>query len=168
MKIDPRPPLLIEVRGMQPAPQGSKVAIPRRGKRGGFFLKESCDSLPAWRRLVADATADEVRAYGMIYGPVIATFEFAMLRPKYHFRTNGELKSNAPMFHSTMPDLSKLVRSTEEELSKRLIEDDARIAIISAFKRYCDVGEQPGVIMTIQAAGSRHAPDRLLDEPANS
>jgi len=85
----------------------------------------------------------------MIVGPVCAHFEFRFARPKSHFTGRGELKVTAPIYHCSRPDLSKLVRATEEELTGRGIEDDARISVIACSKTYCSDPREAGVTITV-------------------
>lgn len=141
------PPLVVAIRGVIPAPQGSKTAVGRT-RDGRAILKETSKRLPSWRAQIKAAALDLDAE--MLLGPVCCHFEFLFDRPKCHFTSKGELKPGAPSWHSFKPDLSKLIRSSEEELSKLLIEDDCRIAMIVAEKRYCSPGETCGVVISVQ------------------
>jgi Holliday junction resolvase RusA-like endonuclease len=154
-----REPITFSVTGMEPAPQGSKV--PFKTRSGKLRTRESSAALRPWRRLVLQA-ALATRAR-MMPGAVSIHFEFLFQRPKFHFSKAGELRPTAPAHHCVMPDASKLARSTEEELSKRLIEDDSRIAILVASKRYCVPGESPGAVVTIVKL-----PDTVAEQLAQS
>jgi Holliday junction resolvase RusA-like endonuclease len=48
-----------------------------------------------------------------------------------------------------MPDLTKLMRSTEDALTGILWVDDARITDQHARKRYCEPGQAPGAQISI-------------------
>ena len=137
-------PIVIDVRGMAPAPQGSKRHV------GRGVMIESCKQVKPWRTLVTQ-TAVEVGA-SPIKGAVTMDVEFIFPRPKSHFRANGDIKPNAPYLHSVKPDVSKLIRSTEDALSAVAFEDDARIGQTFAIKRYAGDGELPGAVIVVSPA----------------
>ena len=129
------------VEGMTPAPQGSKRHV------GNGVMLESCKRVKPWRLLVAEAA---VRAgVPLLRGPVTMSVVFLFARPMGHFRRNGSLKPSAPIHHAAKPDGSKLIRSTEDALSKLVYEDDSRIVTGTWHKRYCVDNERPGAIITI-------------------
>ena len=129
------------VEGMTPAPQGSKSHV------GNGVMVESCKRVRPWRLLVAEAA---VRAgVPLLRGPVSMSAVFLFARPMGHFRKDGSLKPSAPRHHAVKPDGSKLIRSTEDALSKLLFEDDSRIVTGSWYKRYCVEGERPGAVITV-------------------
>lgn len=119
----------------RPAPQGSKRAV-----RPGVMVEMSRYVKP-WRR---DVEAAGKAAVGMEWTPLdgalLLDVTFVQLRPK-----------SAPKdrVHPTVaPDLSKLVRSTEDALTTAgIIRDDARITDLHAYKRYDDWS---GAIITIR------------------
>ena len=134
----------IEVRGMIPAPQGSKRHV------GNGVMIENCAKVKPWRNLVAEA-AVQAGAYPLM-GPISFDAEFIFPRPKSHYRTGSlsdQLRADAPYLHSVKPDVSKLQRSTEDALSGVAFQDDARIAQASLTKRYADEGELPGAVIVI-------------------
>lgn len=84
----------------------------------------------------------------MIRGPLSMSVVFLFERPKGHWGKRGLLPS-APVFHAVKPDVSKLLRSTEDALTAILYEDDARIVMTTGSKRFCVGTEQPGAIITL-------------------
>jgi crossover junction endodeoxyribonuclease RusA len=129
------------VEGMTAAPQGSKRHV------GNGVMLESCKRVKPWRLLVAEAA---VRAgVPLIRGPVTMSVVFLFARPMGHFRKDESLKPSAPKHHAVRPDGSKLIRSTEDALSKLLYEDDSRIVTGTWHKRYCVEGERPGAVITV-------------------
>ena len=136
-----------EVRGFIPAPQGSKRHV------GNGVMIESCKTVKPWRQAVTHA-AVEAGSYPL-QGTVQMDAEFIFPRPKSHYRTGKNshlLKDDAPYLHSVKPDLSKLIRSTEDALSGVAFADDARIAHCFAIKRYAEDGELPGAVIVISRA----------------
>lgn len=67
----------------------------------------------------------------LIDAPVIATFHYYFGRPKNHYRsgrsTSHLLTSRAPRHHVSFPDLSKLIRCTEDCLSGIVWVDDKQV-----------------------------------------
>jgi crossover junction endodeoxyribonuclease RusA len=133
--------VFFRVEGMEPAPQGSKRHL------GNGVMVENCKRVKPWRLLVADAA---VRAgASMLRGPVAMSAVFLFARPMGHYRKDGSLKPSAPEHHAVKPDGSKLIRSTEDALSRLVFEDDSRIVTGMWHKRYCVGQERPGAIITI-------------------
>tara|TARA_B100000900_G_C20549326_1_gene704046 strand:+ start:318 stop:764 length:447 start_codon:yes stop_codon:yes gene_type:complete len=140
-----------EVRGYIPSPQGSKKHV------GNGIMVEVSPTVKLWRSAVADAAV--LARIKKITGPVIAHMEFVFPRPASHFGTgknSTKLKPQSPKRgHSVRPDLSKLVRSTEDALSGIAYEDDARIVRFSHLeKRYANGDELPGAIIKLWAANN--------------
>ena len=129
------------VAGMAPAPQGSKRHV------GKGVMVESCRMVKPWRYLVSQAAVET--GVAMMRGPVTLSCVFLFARPNGHFRKDGSLKPSAPRWMAVKPDASKLLRSTEDALSKLLYEDDARIVSVTGAKRYVVDGEHPGAIITL-------------------
>jgi crossover junction endodeoxyribonuclease RusA len=139
----------ITVKGL-PAPQGSKVAF-KAPRTGRIVVKESSDAkVKAWRQGVAGAALAAIAGRGLdlpIRRPVRVSIMFALPRPKDHYGTGrnaGQVKPSAPLWPTTYPDLSKLIRSTEDALTTAGIwADDAQVVICVASKDYA--GQVPGL-----------------------
>lgn len=144
----------IKVIGL-PAPQGSKRFVGVRAGRG--IMVESSAKVKPWREAVkwaayeARAVHDMARAEGapvQVPGPVEAVMVFTMPRPK------SAKKGARP---SKKPDLSKLIRSTEDALTDAGVwEDDARVVTCWARKVYPgthpDALDVPGAVIRISEA----------------
>lgn len=123
----------IEVRG-RPAPQGSKKAF-RHKHTGKIITQEMSKYVDPWRSDVRAAAIHFLsrtdRTRFPLDGPLSVDMVFSMPRPKGHYGTGrnaGTLKLSAPLYPQGMPDLSKLVRSTEDALtSAGLWKDDSRV-----------------------------------------
>lgn len=133
----------------QPAPQGSKS----RNRYGAVY--EASANQPAWREAVKTAAMNAARVLRWQTIPrgvpveLWVTFHFA--RPASHYGTgrNGDvLKPNAPTFKASAPDLSKLVRATEDALTDAGIwHDDAQVSVTVADKRYGQPGADVRVVI---------------------
>jgi len=110
-------------------------------------MVESCKQVRPWRYAVTQAAIAANQP--LITGPVGMSVVFLFPRPAGHFRRDGTLKPSAPKHHSTRPDGSKLLRSTEDALTSVCYTDDARIVSSTFLKRYCIGQELPGAIITI-------------------
>src|ERR1700733_10793757 len=117
-----------------PAPQGSKRAFAVRGKGGAptgrvAVIESSHDRVKSWRQAVVDAIEDA--DWLPLAGPVVAQITFFKRRPKSHYRTDrnaGQLRDSAPPRPHGKPDLSKLLRATEDAITDAgLWADDAQV-----------------------------------------
>lgn len=159
----------------RPAPQGSKRHI------GKGIMVESSKAVKPWRDDVKAATENAIRCdcpdnCGSLQpgypldGPLIVRMVFTAARPKSHYRTGRNshlLRDTAPARPHGIPDLSKLIRSTEDALTAAgAWADDARVV---EYERTAKVwaGEDPealdapGVRIAIRTltdtTGDRHA-----------
>ncbi len=145
-------PVVITVHGI-PGPQGSKKAMGTRlTKSGGRtpVLVESSKKVKPWRLNVTAAavTAMETGQYqdlvplrqGLLDGPLAVSMVFTMRE-----QPTGKPSwwpSEAPWSRkllwrpATMPDLSKLARSTEDALTGVVWKDDARVVEYVRLAKY--------------------------------
>lgn len=132
------------VRGI-PVPQGSKSV-----SRSGHLYDANAKTLKPWRKLIAEKIRSEDPDV-VIDAPVKLTVGFCFPRPKSHFNKSG-LKSSAPTYVQTTPDLDKLIRAVGDGVATDagLLKDDSRIVSINAEKHYCDEGSVPGVLILIE------------------
>lgn len=134
-----------------PAPQGSKRFV-GRAKSGRGILLEMSKKVKPWRMCVYHAALIAREGRLPLDGPLVARMIFTLRKP-----------ASAPKRRRTWPDrtpdLSKLVRSTEDALTDAgLITDDARIV---EYDRVAKVfsGEDPealdapGVWIALSAIG---------------
>lgn len=106
------PSITITVLGT-PGPQGSKKQV------GRGVMVESSKKVRPWRAKVEAAARQAAGPqWATLDGPLVAEFVFSLVRGKTVRRAH----------HTTYPDLSKLIRSTEDALTKAGIwADDARV-----------------------------------------
>lgn len=136
----PVPELDIFVPG-RPAPQGSKAY---RGHRGGKpVLQEMSPHVHTWREDVRQACLPLWVGRAPLDGPLVLEVEFVRARP-----ASAPKRRTPPA--STMPDLSKLVRSTEDAITSAGVwVDDARVVRCVSSKRCAEIGEAPGARIRI-------------------
>lgn len=127
-----------------PRPGGSKT--PGMSKSGKMFVRPANKETKIWMAVVSYHARQHYQGE-LLTGVVKASFIFTMKRPKNHYRTNGQLKDWAPLYHASQPDVGKLVRSTEDALSGIIYRDDSQIAVRDEKKIY---GEKTGVEILIQ------------------
>lgn len=109
----------------EPAPQGSKRHV------GGGRMIESSKKVTPWRQDVVAAAREAMagpNGWAALDGPLGVEFTFTLRKP-----------ASAPKKRRTLPDrkpdLSKLIRSTEDALvTAGCIADDARIVVMEARK----------------------------------
>ena len=85
-------------------------------------------------------------------GPLSVSFSFAMPRPGSHYGTGrnaDKLKPSAPAGHTSKPDITKLIRSTEDALKGIAWVDDTQIVSQSAGKMYTN-DRRPGCWIMIR------------------
>lgn len=142
-----------------PAPQGSKRAFV--GKSGkAHVIESSHDRVKTWRAAVIDA-ALSARPAVPLDGPLQASAVFYLARPKSHYRTGrnaGLLRDSAPAHPSGKPDLSKIIRSTEDALTDvGLWADDAQVVAYTTLAKEWADGRRPGALLTVVTLGAESA-----------
>ena len=143
--------LYIDVGG-RPPPHGRKRHV------GKGVLVESSKHVAPWRDAVrTSAVAEMAKAEcPRFVGAVRVSMVFYFDRPRSHYRTgkwSHVLRDDAPSAPATIPDLSKLIRSTEDALTDAGVwEDDARVIEYTAFKMYTVTQSNTGVFTAPGAA----------------
>lgn len=137
----------------RPAPQGSKHARPifkGRGPGKVFTgkvaqVESSKSGVDEWRADVRAACLEVWAGRAPLDGPLELEVEFVRKRPV------GAPKRRTPPA-STAPDLSKLVRSTEDAITSAGVwVDDARVVRTVSSKRVAEIGETPGARIRVRA-----------------
>ena len=127
-----------------PAPQGSKRHL------GNGVMVESCKRVKPWRESVKYCAIQVRGTNAPLDGPLRCTMVFTLPKPR-----------SAPKRRRTWPDkkpdLSKLVRSTEDALTESgIILDDARIVDFGATRKVFpnedpDALDAPGAKIVLEA-----------------
>jgi Holliday junction resolvase RusA-like endonuclease len=132
-----------------PKPGGSKRAFFNK-KTGRAIVVDDCKRNKDWRASVTLAAYEAMNGRQLFPGPLAIEFRFYMPRPKKHYRANGQLKPDAPKYHTHKPDATKLTRSTEDALTGTLWRDDAEIAMQLIYKLY-DQGQGCGCSVVVKS-----------------
>lgn len=150
--------LTIDVDGL-PGPQGSK-SFKGFSKKGRAILTESSKKVKPWRAEVVKAA----RA-AMIDQDWPITTESVSVQMTFWLRRPLSAPKRSRLFHRTYPDLSKLVRATEDALTTAGVwKDDALIMREQTDKRYAvsssltaiyrdDDHEEPGALIVVTTLG---------------
>ena len=148
-----------------PAPQGSKRAFAVRGKGGVptgrvAVIESSHDRVKSWRQAVIDAAVDAGRDTAT--GPLEVELVFYMKQPRSHYRTGRNahlLRDSAPARPDGKPDLSKLLRSTEDALTDAgLWADDAQVVEYSHLAKVWADDRPPGALITVRPTNTTGEP----------
>jgi len=146
----------------EPAPAGSKRAIPIYNRHTGKFVVDKAGrpvigvtdaskrSRP-WKDRIS-ALAAEAWKGPLLDEPIALTLRFIMPRPGTHFGSRrGEkyLKQCAPTWHSISPDLDKLARAAADAMTGVVFRDDCLIVAQIVTKFY---GDRPGVQIRVAPA----------------
>lgn len=116
-----------------PGPQGSKRFLGVQGGKGRMI--ESSKKVAPWRESVMWAAKAALGPEPMFDGPLRVTMVFTVAKPK----SAPKRKRTWPM---SVPDGSKLVRSTEDALTAcGFWRDDARVVECMYSKRYPGEGD---------------------------
>src|SRR5262245_48632931 len=143
-----KPAIWIRVFG-EPKPQPRPRAFGR--KIGKQFVVRAYDPKTAegWKSLIAQA-AEKVLPKTPLSGPIRMHASFIFARPKSHFRSNGQLKASAPVWHTSTPDRDNLEKAVSDALTHiGFWEDDSRVCAGEVMKRYAKIDERPGAILLI-------------------
>jgi crossover junction endodeoxyribonuclease RusA len=123
----------------RPAPQGSKRAVGRR-RNGSAILIEMSPHVKPWREAVKEAGLE---AYT---GPPIEVA--VILNVTFTIKAPAKMPKGR-IFPTTTPDLSKMIRSTEDAITDAGIwRDDALVVVCSAQKLY------PGQVGALDRPGA--------------
>jgi Holliday junction resolvase RusA-like endonuclease len=130
-----------------PAPQGSKRFVGIHGGRGQMI--ESSKKVAPWRESVKWAALEVRRGSPPLDGPLVVRMVFTVAKPKSAPKTRTT-------YPDRQPDLSKLIRSTEDALTQAGIwADDARVVeyerAVKVFPREDpEALDAPGAIIEIR------------------
>lgn len=116
---------------------------PRFSRTGRVYNPNKCDQ----RQFAANV--EQYKPQTPLSGAIRITLKYVFKRPKSHFgtgRNSAILKSSAPRFHTTKPDVDNLVKFTLDAMNGVFFMDDKQVVDIRATKVY---GEDPASIVSM-------------------
>jgi Holliday junction resolvase RusA-like endonuclease len=126
--------LIIKAYG-EPAPQGSKRAVNRGNANRAVTIVDNSPKLAPWRSDVITAARKVLQEQNLapLDGPIVGRLVFSVRRPK-------TIKFSKRPFPCVYPDLSKLVRSTEDALKAAgaIVDDSMIVEYTRVAKVYCN------------------------------
>lgn len=147
-----------------PAPGGSKKTI-RSRKTAAVSVIDDAKGNAAWRRAVRAVARENMKGRLIQHGPLVLVATFYLPRPDSHYvgdRRERGLRPDAPASHITKPDALKLMRSTEDAMTKVVWVDDSQVVRQVAAKYYFDEPDvvdgirEPGVLIEIHTLGEEN------------
>lgn len=124
----------------------------RRGK-GGKVFSGVYDPGTAndWKTIIRNAAREKWNGVPFT-GPTGIKWIALFARPKSHFKRNGELKENAPTWHTGKPDRDNLDKALLDALvNAGILADDKQVCSGELLKVYADLGELPGMHVRIHS-----------------
>ena len=113
------------------------------------MIVDACAKSGDWKADVKAFARQEYKG-PLLDGPIELSIIFYMPRPKNHFGTGkkaGILKANAPQWHTTKPDRTKLTRGLEDSLTGVIWRDDSQVVCGDIRKVY---GSLPGARIIVR------------------
>lgn len=131
-----------------PSPAGSKNAF--RNKYTGKIVVVDAGGKKTkdWRKVVANSARIAMKGHDFLVPPLGLIIEFRMPRPKSHYKASGEIKADAPFYPIVRPDITKLLRSTEDAMTGIVYHDDAHIAEQNIHRTYSS-GDDTGARISV-------------------
>lgn len=148
------------VRG-KPATGGSK-SYRGKGKNGRAIISDSCKRNRKWKALVALHAKQSWDGPPVPHAIVLRT-RFLLARPKADHVAGDPtrpLKARAPQFHVKLPDLTKLLRPTEDAMKGIVFTDDSVIVEHNNKKTYSADGAE-GVFIEVLFADESMTIEKL-------
>ena len=135
-----------------PVPKGSGRAFYNKKKGVSYVVQDNAARQKPWASLIS-YTAQETGCKVSDQGIALTLF-FQMPRPKAHYGTGknrGVLKTWAPLYHTSTPDLDKLIRCVKDALKGIVYKDDSQVCKLEQVtKCYVHGDEIPGVDIKIR------------------
>jgi len=132
-----------------PAPGGSKSAFRHRSTGRIVVVDAGGKRNKVWRAQVAAAGRAAMAGKECMKPPLMLTVLFRMPRPQSHLNRAGKLRRSSPVLPTVRPDLTKLLRSTEDALTGIVWSDDSHIAEQWVARMYALPGQAAGARITV-------------------
>ena len=131
-----------------PVPKGSAKAFMRKGSKFPVVVQDNAEKQKPWASMIG-YTAHQ-NGVSKIIGPVCLHITFVMPHLKSHYGTGRNahvLKPSVPRYHTSKPDLDKLIRCVKDALTGIAWKDDCQVGEVKAIKIY---GEREGAFIGIK------------------
>lgn len=152
-----------------PVAKGSRRAFVNKST-GKAFTAPSSDKEKPWQNTVAQCAMVARSQCGLVepmHGPVRLWLSFTFMRPKSHMgsgkNANVVKASHLSSWHTSKPDLDKLIRAIKDSLTGILYADDSQVAVVCASKQF--VTDRPGVTIEV-GAPTQYWSDEVLGKVA--
>lgn len=136
-----------------PIPKGSAKAFYVKALGRAVVTQDNGDKQKPWASMIAVVAQEHFAK--PIEGPVMISVAFKMPRLKGHFgsgKNAGVVKSTAPVYHTSKPDLDKLLRCIKDALTGIAWKDDSQVSVVAHLsKKY---GDAPGAFIRIDGIRS--------------
>ena len=121
-----------EIQGI-PRPQGSKRHV------GNGIMIESSKHVKHWRAVASLCAREAMVGSDIIRKPnaVRVTVGYYFPRPQKH-STKKAILDGLPVYHTSTPDVDKLLRATLDSMSQIVFEDDSQVLLGSCLKLYSE------------------------------
>lgn len=156
------------------SPGGSKTGYMNKNT-GKFVIVPASEKTKPWMDTVRWIAGIECKRMCLWTGPLLLTLVFYRTRPKGHFGTGRNAGKLKPKYASPfvtedtipvqMPDLTKLIRATEDGLTGVIWKDDSQVVAQQTFKLYADPPNKPGVLIRVEQLADVRLSDMVLVEP---
>lgn len=133
-----------------PVAKGSAKAFYNKNAGKIVVMQDNKDKQKPWASMISYCAQEA----GCQLSPsaIRIRLQFVMPRPKSHYGTGKNataLKKFVPSYHTSKPDLDKLIRCVKDALTGVAWKDDSQVCEVVANKKY---GETPGVNVEIEEA----------------
>lgn len=136
-----------------PVPKGSGKAFFNKNMKRAVVIQDNRERQQPWASMISYCA--QQAGCALSPAPIRVILQFVMPRPKSHYGTgkNAEtLKLFSPEYHTSKPDLDKLIRCVKDALTGVAWKDDSQVCELVADKMY---GENPGVVVKIDEVMAR-------------
>jgi len=134
-----------------PVTLGNKRAFRTKSDRL-VVVERSSDVVRNWQHAMREAMA-ETRPPEPLAGVFAARVHFYLARPKGHYgsgRNQGRLKSRAPQFPTTKPDVEKVARAALDCATGLWWRDDSQVVRLGAGKDYATAQTPAGTYVSAE------------------
>ena len=113
---------------------------PSTGKLKVWTSNDAGPKAKTWAGAVSWAAQAAMDGRAPFAGAVLVEIRFYLPRPKAHYRTNGQVKPNAPARPAKIPDGDKMMRCLWDALTGICFVDDGHIVEWPGGKHYANDG----------------------------